>query len=1048
MQKKYFYNSIISFTLIVSTILMPISFIPQKAEAQIRTSNSAATAGMITGIVAEGASLPQCQKVISEGIGGVKSLFSGIGDLFSGSPIDSNNNYAGPDPSNILPGGIGGGDSGNTIFSYSGNNYLNNVGGSNDGGFGLDNIPTIGLDMSQGGITSSDLSSFKGLSDSELSSMDSSLNSTVNSATNTATTPAVNNATGNKLQGQTNKILTKLEKETADMDANSSCLQSMGRLMIKKLLQKLTISTVAWINSGFNGSPSFIQDPSKFFGDMAKNEILKFGGEINNPTYYPFGKAWLKNTAMAFNNKFADNARYSLDQEIRDSDPTSSAITFQTDFSQGGWDAWTALTQNPANNPLGFKLMADNELQTRLVGTNESAAQLTHDALAQANGFLSDTRCVVPDGITKQENDAAVAERSTNPKGPYKHTLCDRWEIVTPGKAVSDAVTNVMGYQNNAYLNVTDLNDSIAAITDALLSQFSNKIMEEGFANIGTTGADGTLYSSGTLGMGVTTTQTEKDFMPSQLSSSWLTANPDFNIRTDLTQALIDDQRTYSDKLEQQNKELNSTTDGAAYRINACPTGFTGTYPNCKEIQPTATINVPGGTINIPLPWNPCPLGYSGTAPNCIGPTNEEPGTTNAYGLIPTINQLDYCIPGPHPGWEEDAKKTLSDRLSSITPTEQKTNKAGDIANGIVGAGLNFVPYVGPLLSGVFGALTSDNDVIDRDTGARCTNIVTFASLTGFSFQCIRGIASKQYDINMLTQEGLFYVLNAVLDKYISIMDKTYFSSPDILPSVATEAATDFNQLPGYYQMIKDNNSKILSLKTTINILGDIKDAVDNLNAQLASGEITNDAYESSLKDQINAFGRVSADMVNGDDIATADNLLKQIIDKKTYIYNNLLKGPYGCEVDLEKPQKSFPSAGTGVIKTNWDWNNFNVNSVERIPYPLEILYDYDDFAKGTNIPDPLSYNPKCTQTDTTGACNIIPKTPDLKIPGAALQDLPPGFLSFVFFGTTYANGNDNTYNGAERLNMGGLIYDYDSGSHVYDWVPLSQKFEQTIGIY
>ena len=90
---------------------------------------------------------------------------------------------------------------------------------------------------------------------------------------------------------------------------------------------------------------------------------MQFGLEINNPQLFPFGKTWMQNTALAFNNKFQDNAQYSLDKLIQDTDPQYSAATFQQDFSMGGWDAWTAMTQVPANNPLGFKLMADNEIQ-------------------------------------------------------------------------------------------------------------------------------------------------------------------------------------------------------------------------------------------------------------------------------------------------------------------------------------------------------------------------------------------------------------------------------------------------------------------------------------------------------------------------------------------------------------------------------------------------------------------------------------------------------------------------------------------------------------
>jgi len=281
---------------------------------------------------------------------------------------------------------------------------------------------------------------------------------------------------------ETREKTEKIEASTASIRENSTCIQSIGRLIIKMLLQKLTVSTVNWINSGFDGSPAFIQDPGKFFGDIAKNEILQFGLEINNPELFPFGKAWMQNTAIAFNNKFQDNARYSLNELIQETTPEYSAATFQEDFSQGGWNAWTALTQVPANNPLGFKLMADNEIQRRLAGTTQSTAEYVHDALAQANGFLGDQRCAEPKGVTKEQNDAYLrGESADTTVQPRK---CERWEYVTPGKLISEAATTAINYQNNAYLDVEDLNDAVAAVLDALLSQFSSNIMEKGFANL------------------------------------------------------------------------------------------------------------------------------------------------------------------------------------------------------------------------------------------------------------------------------------------------------------------------------------------------------------------------------------------------------------------------------------------------------------------------------------------------------------------------------------------------------------------------------------
>ena len=220
--------------------------------------------------------------------------------------------------------------------------------------------------------------------------------------------------------------------------------------------------------------------------------------------------------------------------------------------------------------------------------------------------------------------------------------------------------------------------------------------------------------------------------------------------------------------------------------------------------------------------------------------------------------------------------------------------------------------------------------------------------------------------------------------------------------------------------MMKNNEDKISLLKTTINTLGDIKDKVNKLNNELTSRMIKDESgnivpdqdqetqYEKNLKIQINAFGRLSASMVNGDDIAGVDNLLKQIVDKKNYLYNNLLKGPYGCEVALEKPQQKFPSAGSSVWTTA-DWNKYDVNSVKRMTYPFPIIYDYNKIKKGDNIPDPWGSN----------YINKMPIENKYDVYG-------PGFLSFVFFGSHPAFNRPNVLKISDILPTGTEVEQYN----------------------
>lgn len=783
----------------------------------------------------------------------------------------------------------------------------------------------------------------------------------------------------------TNKAVTTIKN-------NDTCLQSIGKLLIKLALQKITLSTVDWINSGFEGSPTFLQDRTSFYKDIAKNEILEFGVEISGIS--PFSKEWLRNQALAYDSKFAKNASYSLDELIRKTNPEFSAVSFREDFSKGGWDAWSYLTQVPANNPLGFQLMASNELQKRLAGTEQSRAQDLRDALQEANGFLGDERCVdsegKPNGITRAQYAAAL--RETPPR-----KICDRWEYVTPGKLVAEAATNAISYPQDWLLSADDLNDAVASILDAILSHFSNKWMTEGFASLG----DQYSASSGLTYTGAGPSyesQVEKDFSPVHLTSSWLSSHPNFNIRTDLTQALVDEQRTYIDKLKAQNKELLSTTDGKTYNIN------------------------------------------------------KSTGLSNAYGLLPAIYQLDYCIPGPHPGWENDSRNILAAGIGKVLPETQQSLEdldLGQVAGKVgsympaVGAaigatvfvtgagtsaavfgvvlGSTFAPIIGSVIGLVAGLIVSFFTGLfggDSSENVRAYYAAGIGAFTGF----VPDYQNQNDDrtLNISSKSGMNLVLNEILSRYIDIMKKTYFAKPGILPYVAKEASSKFNLLNGYGQMLKDNEDRIASLEGVVKRLGDIKTRVDLLNGKLAArtfldenGEIGEDQeflYEKALQEEIRYFGRISSEMVDGNDIASTDNILGQIVDEKEYVYNQLIKGPGGCEADLEKPQEKFPwPFEQEAIDKVRQWDNFDATSVKRMTYPFPIFYDYNALKGGDPIPDPWE----------SGYTNNMPSNNTANVYG-------PGFLSFVLFDSegTPVNGIKGSImrRGPERLRISDLV--------------------------
>jgi hypothetical protein len=671
-----------------------------------------------------------------------------------------------------------------------------------------------------------------------------------------------------------NEKLDAQKKAQEKMEQNQNCLNGIGKAIAKVLINNATNSIINWIQTGDEGNPLFPQDYGAYFKNIAEDEILGFGAEIRDPNLYPFAKDFMQAQKNSFTSKFANNAQYSLDKMIRDANPEFSAQTFSQDFSQGGWNAWDAMTQNAANNPLGFSLMASNELAKRI----EDKTSLAQGSLQMSGGFLSVEQCADPKGVTKEENDAGLKERASDPDGPYENRICNNWEAVTPGKLVGEQLVSTVQKQDHALLDVATLNDALAAILDTVFAKFTSKLQsKEGFMSV-----EGNSSYEFNNDAGFGNNQNEQDYSSNQINeSTWLQDHPDFNIRTDLNQALVDEQRIYQDKLREQNKELFS------------------------QVTPDP---------------------------------NDKTTSLGNYGLIPTIYQLDYCIPGPHPGWEQDTRDALDKELEKVINTDgknflqigQMTGRAPNVGSSIM------------VIASLLGA--ADTETIDNwakllGTGhAHCGSSPQVSVSECLSREVYQGYledfthihVTNRDDDHLQSYNKFVNIIERVYDQYVKAMKNIYIS--EVLPSATPEAKTEFEKIDGFNKTIEQNIKTINSLTATITRLTEIKKEIDILNESLASNQISQDDYNAGLVPWKNAFARLSSNLYSGDDIAEADNLTKQIIDEKDYVYKNLILGATGCEQEssasLNAPQFKWLSGGS---------------MLNRPDYPLPILYKYSD---------------------------------------------------------------------------------------------------------
>ncbi len=160
-------------------------------------------------------------------------------------------------------------------------------------------------------------------------------------------------------------------------------------------------SVTQWINSGFNGNPAFVDNPEKFFADLADQTATSFvAGVVKGTTgvniCQPFRLAVGLSAINSYNSNYNNQSLCTLDRVTQNMEGFLSGSPQY--YSN---NAMYAATQDRANSYLGNVILASNELNLRL----NTQSSLARDMLLQNNGYQNVTECqytttqeVGPDG--------------------------------------------------------------------------------------------------------------------------------------------------------------------------------------------------------------------------------------------------------------------------------------------------------------------------------------------------------------------------------------------------------------------------------------------------------------------------------------------------------------------------------------------------------------------------------------------------------------------------------------------------------------------------
>jgi hypothetical protein len=443
-----------------------------------------------------------------------------------------------------------------------------------------------------------------------------------------------------------------VRSETKQQNFKERCLDALARYAVLKVIDKITLMTVEWINSGFEGNPFYPENRANFFEEIARDEVLTFTSWFSaNPQDYPFGQAVAETILLSVQNRFQDNLRFSLNQVLQHSNQYANYDSFTAQFSIGGWAGYTAMME-PSNNIFGNYLMANNYLARQTRGTTINIAENFRQELSEGLGVINQRKCartamsdsyyssgdeyidetndlhlggypLIPAGGTMTgsiylslppvvqdylDNQNGTDAQAAEYNALVRRSTCVSWRTVTPGRFIAEQTTQALGSPLRNLELGDELNENLGLIFDALL----NQLVQQGL---------NAFYNSS----GYSSNPTDPNY-----NAIWAQNN---------------------------NQDFGNQSQ-----------------------QPTVNEAINGNGSNN--------LGLIDIQQQYLLQATETVETLNT--LIRDIRVLDYCIPGPNPRWYENANINMQNTLAGVAP--QSGGSAWiyytNIVNGFTGVNL------------------------------------------------------------------------------------------------------------------------------------------------------------------------------------------------------------------------------------------------------------------------------------------------------------------------------------------------------------------------
>ena len=552
------------------------------------------------------------------------------------------------------------------------------------------------------------------------------------------------NTTDNSLIDKAAEALKQQQQDSL----RQQCFDGIAITLARNQLTAMTRSMMNWVNSGFGGNPFFVRNMQNLMTGIENNVIetgidILLTPEIESPYARDFARTTIarrgivSSSATFLGSLQSDlgsfitdpNSYYTQNQQNQAQD-TRTAVeiarnannAFSRDFMNGGWDGWLALTQRDQNNPLGFSMLTDQYFTE----TQIAATTTQKEKLGQNNGFLSQKKCVQ---WQLYNDDGTPQNAVTDPDhSPFKFlpllqkkapatcpeaapdNCCYHWEDITPGSLIADKTKNYLTSPDRQAELVKTINDALNGLFSALLSKL------EGSGLMGLSDQVEN-YSNWTDNLNSPSSSGSTSGVIADSASPYDNngAYDGFNITRDLGNTYY---RVSTLNLGDWNASTNVTLNdihgslaGQALNSDSGPIvndAKGNTSPNTYSYY---TVKTAGNTVLIKDGNNKWKVGdrafWDGTVwqnwtltqqSKSQGPIKTRGVIQAQYdyidaatqilqvlpGVMPKLGELDYCLPGPNPNYEQNdstinTQSSFQDWIDSsyVGPTDNTGHRVG-----------------------------------------------------------------------------------------------------------------------------------------------------------------------------------------------------------------------------------------------------------------------------------------------------------------------------------------------------------------------------------